>query len=298
MIKFRVAKAIEWLLDTVLRRPRRYPEPIKQPQRSSSLYPPHLPRQRVDIRQRPLKEQSQSSHFLSLPLELRQHIYELALGGRLISLKLIISATHTHYVVRSRCYAPVSDDAPNTLDVLADAIPTALLFSCRQVYLEALPILHQCNTFHFRAHEFAGVVRAALGLYCLPDIRSVYLLRSYRRRGYNSFVSPWREALALLRQMGLRSLVFEFGVDLMDWRDLELDMPVLDGWWTRGVVKLRNLRRFEIFFSHAHESEARTYSSDVAQKLRELIIGPEADEKYRVLVKEREEARRLGRAAS
>ncbi|KAJ7490965.1 hypothetical protein FB451DRAFT_628542 [Mycena latifolia] len=282
----RVANTFTRLL-TIIRYSRRARQ---SEQRPSSLYPPHLPSTRIDISQRRLKAQPPGSHLLRLPLELRQYIYEFVLGGRVISLKLVTSKLHKHYVVRSKFYEPadVADGSRIRLnsDIPGERIPIALLFACRQVYLEALPILHRCNTFYFRAHEFAGIFLAALGRYCLADIRNIYLYRSYRRRVYHSFVGPWMEAFELLKQMHLDCLIFEFGVDQRDWRDLDLDMPVLNGWWTRYVVKIRNLRRFDLWFDHADASEVPTYRTDVAQKLRDLMIGPKADERYSMLLEE------------
>ncbi|KAJ6606073.1 hypothetical protein DFH09DRAFT_1119232 [Mycena vulgaris] len=168
----------------------------------SSPNPPHLPAQRIDMRERPLEKQPQSCFFTRLPPELRQCIYDLALGGRVISLWLGVLFPNTHFTVRSACYEPVDAEAdcPPALGVPADSIPTGFLFSCRQVYLEALPILHQRNTFHFRVHELVAVVLSGLGRYCLPDIRSIHLLHSYR--GFRAPV--WATAFALSRRWALK----------------------------------------------------------------------------------------------
>ncbi|KAJ6606079.1 hypothetical protein DFH09DRAFT_1119241 [Mycena vulgaris] len=230
-----------------------------------------------------------SCYFMSLPLELRHCIYELALGGRVISLTLV--ASELDGLVQSACYEPVDDpDSANKLDVPADRITVALLLSCRQVYLEALPIMHQRNTFHFYSHEFKPVVLIALGHYCLPDIRSVYLLHSH----YKGIYAPnWTEVADLLSQMRLESLAFEFKVDRVDWAPVELHKPVLDGWWSSRVVKIRNLRRFDILFTDGDLPKCPTYRTDAVQRFRDLMIGPRADERYRTLLEERQEETRL-----
>ncbi|KAJ6606078.1 hypothetical protein DFH09DRAFT_1119240 [Mycena vulgaris] len=212
---------------------------------------------------------------MRLPLELRQHIYELAMTGRVISLRLVEVQTDAEppgrLEVRSACYEPLDPEAdgPNRLDVPADAIPTGLLLSCRQVYLEALPILHQGNTFHFHALELEDVVLAALGRYCLPDIRSVYLVHS------SCGPLPWSVVFGLLHKMRLDTLVFEFGKP----KNLRFDIrtPVLLESWPRDLLAIRTLRRFEIFFTNGEPPE------DDVQWLRDFMVGPGADERYRVL---------------
>ncbi|KAJ7131387.1 hypothetical protein C8R44DRAFT_850126 [Mycena epipterygia] len=65
----------------------------RKPTHPTNLYilpsPPSLPKDRIDIRQRPLAEQPLSCLMFRLPLELRQCIYEAVLGGNVIKLKLI-----------------------------------------------------------------------------------------------------------------------------------------------------------------------------------------------------------------
>ncbi|KAJ7490966.1 hypothetical protein FB451DRAFT_1166285 [Mycena latifolia] len=222
--------------------------------------PPPLPEGRIDIG----------------TLELRQCIYELALGGPVVSMKLVAyqsdSGVRTwHYWVHSKCYAPCKEaaaDGPIRLRVPIEGISIALISACRQV------------------HELKVVVLAALGHYCLPNIRSVYLFHSYHR-----FRSPrWIEMAELLRQMCFDNLTFEFELDVprVDLIHLELQRPVLAGYWSGQVVTIRNLRRFELFFTAGDPPE---HPTDVAQRMRNLMIGPEADERYRKLL-ERTQAER------
>ncbi|KAJ7461117.1 hypothetical protein FB451DRAFT_1269007 [Mycena latifolia] len=293
MAKSRVGKAAEWLR-AALR-----PPPRSQPLVTTwTANPPPLPEDRIDIGEQSLEEQPPSCLFFRLPLELRQCIYELALGGRVVRLELVASRCDSitgarHYVVRSACYAPgdeVAGYGPNRLDVPAEVIPIALLFVCRQVYLEALPILHGRNTFHFRAHELEVVVLAALGRYCLLDLRSVYLFHGARFR-----MPWWADVAALLRQMRLDSLAFEFELDKgrADLTPLAFHESVLGGWWSSEMVKIRNLRRFEIYFTAGYSPAYPTYIIEAVQRMRDLMIGLEADERYRVLLEEMAEAERL-----
>ncbi|KAJ7119069.1 hypothetical protein C8R44DRAFT_789944 [Mycena epipterygia] len=253
------------------------------------IYPPHLPTNRINIGRRPLAEQPANCRLLLLPLEVRQCIYEAALGGRAICLKLVASRAHKHCVVQSTCYDAV-EDSLNTLDVLADAIPTALLLSCRQVYLEALPILHRRNVFHFTVHEFQVVVLAALGRHCLPDIRSVYLCHSYRR---NPYVPPWAAVFELLQQMRLDSLAFEFEVEKLQRTELGPGRSLLDSAWGSRVVHIRNLRWFEFFFKDGDPPEYPLYRINAVQRLQELMIGTEADRRYKMLLEERRRAEEM-----
>ncbi|KAJ7119079.1 hypothetical protein C8R44DRAFT_188508 [Mycena epipterygia] len=271
------------------RRRRRVTEPVIE----VYIHPPHLPTNRIDIGRRPLAEQPANCRLLLLPLEVRQCIYEDALGGRVICLKLVVSRAHKRCVVQSTYYAAV-EGGPNTLDVPADAIPITLLLSCRKVYLEALPILHRSNVFHFTVHEFQAVVLAALGRHCLPDIRSVYLCHSYRRND----VTTWAAVFELLQQMRLDSLAFEFEVGNLKWTELDPGRSLLDSAWGSCVVHIRNLRRFEFFFKDGDPPEYPLYRINAVQRLQELMIGTEADRRYEMLLEERRRAEEMALSLS
>ncbi|KAJ6606080.1 hypothetical protein DFH09DRAFT_1119244 [Mycena vulgaris] len=253
--------------------------------------PPRLPTDRIDIRQLSLEEQPPSCLFLRLPPELRQCIYELLLGGRVVHLKLgLIWPEGRRYVVRSELYEAVDDvaDGPNELDFPTERISTALLLSCRQVYLEALPILHQHNTFYIRALDLEKIFFGALGPYCLPEIRSLYLYDIYHSD--SSFDTPlWGAAFALLQQMCLDSLVFEFKRIKM-WEHLQSPASVLDSVWGRRIVQLRNLRQFEVFFTGKGKPDPLMQTTNVAQRLqdlRNLMVGPGSEERYRLWLEDK-----------
>ncbi|KAF8209305.1 hypothetical protein K438DRAFT_1810816 [Mycena galopus ATCC 62051] len=252
--------------------------------------PPPLPAARIDIWQRPWTEQSQSSRLLSLPLELRRCIYDHALGGRLVKLHIAASKYHKHYVIFSTCYEPV-EDPDRILRLLiqppADAIPVALLLSCRQIYLEALPILHQRNTFYFLAHEFHTAVVAALGRYCLPNLRSVYLRHDSgitalgSSRPIHQYDSQWPAMFALLRQMRLESLVFELDPDVaIDAAEPYPHCTVLDTAWARGLLSVRGLRRFTLLFARGGLPMLPGFNDSLLEQLRALLTDEKADEQY------------------
>ncbi|KAJ7041902.1 hypothetical protein C8F04DRAFT_1077688 [Mycena alexandri] len=244
---------------------------------------PPLPTTRIDIRQLPVANQPDSCHLLQLPLELRERIYEHILGGRLIIIELLpgefegVSAS-----IWTSYYLPVDglDFTPihSVFRAESAAISPQFLLSCRQAYIEALPILHQRNTFHLPADHLETVVSGALGSYCLPDIRSVYLQCSSYPHADSSYLHGDSSYLhgdssdavvTLLQQMNLSRLAFEFQY---------FTLPEPQSPWGRCVLELRNLRRLEMWGNN----------KDVVQKFRQLMIGPGADEKYRRFLEEQE----------
>ncbi|KAJ7690894.1 hypothetical protein B0H17DRAFT_1134163 [Mycena rosella] len=214
---------------------------------------PARPKQYIEIPGTPQAEQPPNCHLLKLPLELRQRIYELALGGRVIGLKRVrsapkpatavsdVSSESSDYVVQSTCYE-ISDSPNGSSNIfgVTEGIPTALLLSCRQVYFEALPILHRYSTL-------------------------------------NSVRPQWTAVFALLRQMRLQSLTFEFQ-DRLEGTELDPAGAVLDSPWARGVLGIRNLRRFELFFKNGASSEYSQYRINLAERLREVVVQPRAKE--------------------
>ncbi|KAJ7765670.1 glycoside hydrolase superfamily [Mycena metata] len=223
---------------------------------------PALPTTRIDIRQLPMVDQPDNCHLLQLPLELRERIYEHILG-RLINFELLpgdfpgMSAS----IRTSWCYLPVDDLDRIPIHTMFRAESAALspqfLLSCRQAYIEALPILHQRNTFRFPADYLATVVSGALGSYCLPDIRSVYLQSLYYSHDHGD---PSNTVVTLLQQMNVSRLAFDFQF---------FPIPEPQSPWGRTVLEFRNLRRLEMWGDN----------QDVVSKFQQLMIGPGADEK-------------------
>ncbi|KAJ7765707.1 hypothetical protein B0H16DRAFT_399892 [Mycena metata] len=241
-------------------KPQTDPPPARQPN------PPPLPTDRIDIQQLPAAAQSQSLLF-KLPLELRELIYDKVLAGRLVRLQLVTSKLHEHSVVQCTCYTPTDDleEYPAQRIFLADPISPALLRSCRAVYNEAFPILHQRNTFQLWASQLNTVVGSVLGNYCLSNIRSVNLQYDY---------TPPFDMFALLHQMRLDRLAFRLqGPPLQGGNSVALESA-----WGRGLLELRKLRRLELWIQHRGDEK------ELGKKFRQLMIGPQAEENYRAFL--------------
>ncbi|KAJ6486583.1 hypothetical protein DFH09DRAFT_1377809 [Mycena vulgaris] len=174
---------------------------------------PSLLASRIDIGQKPLERQIDSCQPES-PRELRNCIYEFSLGGpgQLISLKLAASQS---YVVSSARYEAVDDAVgrPNircsrrrhphrATAIVPASEPRSAADNAPAQYLP------------FHAKELNTMVLDALGQYCLQNIRSVYLHSDYcgigDTRHWLDSVPSWLDAIPLLQQMRLESLVFMF----------------------------------------------------------------------------------------
>ncbi|KAJ7348801.1 hypothetical protein DFH08DRAFT_997961 [Mycena albidolilacea] len=117
--------------------------------------PQTLPQTRLDIRQLAIAGKPQACQFFGFPLELRQCIYDKVLGGRVVHLELAPSPGARTTVVGATFYQSVDHPNydPQRLDIPAESVPTAVLFCCRQMYLESQPILYQRNTFYVSVTE-------------------------------------------------------------------------------------------------------------------------------------------------
>jgi len=244
-------------------------------------YPSPIPTDRIDIGQKqPLMEQPPTCLLLHLPPELRHLIFEMAVGNRLVHLQMVPNERVDELMVRATFYMPSeAPDTPNPMLVPAERIPVAILLSCRQVYLEALPIMHQRNTFHFSLEDFQPAVQYGLGQYCLPDIRSVYLYHSYPER---PLTRRWDPAFLTLQQMRLDALTLEF--EILEWTELHPRTFSVNNAWCRNLLAIRDLRTLDIFFRHGNPADCPMHRETIKQTLGELMIGAEAEEKYRALM--------------
>ncbi|KAF7359062.1 hypothetical protein MSAN_01247200 [Mycena sanguinolenta] len=234
------------------------------------------PKTRIDLQRLAPAEQPQNCFLLKLPLEVRQHIYEHALGGRVL---------HVQFVgpkVRSTCYQLVDHPSvnPQRLDERTDSILTPLLRSCRQVYLEAQPILLQRNTLYFSVLQLQIAILEGIGMHSLPDIRSIYLYHNYRT---SVFVPPWHAVFPLLQQMHLTHLVFHFELETLfanigSWAGSRVD--ILEQTWLPRVLSIRNLNQFGLFFEDGGAPEKSLCRENIAEGMRQLMLGTQADEKY------------------
>ncbi|KAF8205786.1 hypothetical protein K438DRAFT_1757113 [Mycena galopus ATCC 62051] len=262
---------------------------LRGPPRKNRNRPPHfhlssfansmpLPTTRIYSRLRPEAEQLENCFLLQLPVELRLSIYQHLLGGRLVSLRLV------HSRFRSWCYNPIDDLArtPDNAVFLAEPISLSLLLVCRTIYIEARPILHQCNTFHVWASHLEFIAQCALGAYYLPDIRSVHVM--YDNAAY--------DVVPVLQQMrGLERLAIQFAPNqLPEQTGSDPHRAVLENAWARDILGLRSLRRLELWFTPNvnGQQEHLVYNQDLVQEFRWLMIGSGADERYKAFIKEYE----------
>jgi hypothetical protein len=228
----------------------------------------------MDIGRLPVVEQPSTCILLKLPLDVWECIYDQVFGGRLITLQVVGSQCQKHCVVRSQCYLPVDDlvHGPIRGILPVPQISIAFLCSCRQVYTEALPILHRRNTFHIWTSQLDVVVHSGLGEYCLPDIRSVYIYHPNNVRPPSDL--RWGTVFSILQQMNLERAAFEFAVEPCL---VELD-PCIGDSGGHSALGLRNLHRLELWFNHRPITVLPSLDKeDLVEKFRKLVLFPGAE---------------------
>ncbi|KAJ7261859.1 hypothetical protein C8J57DRAFT_459234 [Mycena rebaudengoi] len=235
--------------------------------------PRPLPIKRIDVRQNQITAQPPRCHLLRLPAELRELIFEMALGRRVLNIVLVPLLPHSRRVIRTKCYRSVeeinTDTAVDGSGALADRLPVTFLRSCRQVYLEALPILHQSNTFYCTVNDFMPAMLGALGEHSFKDIRKVHLTQCSLR------LWPWRSVFPVLARMALRSLTLEF--QEAEWTNSLYSEPPyfsLDSQWCRDLLSIRKLERFEMIFKDPFGAEDPVDREAFKRQLCELMLGP------------------------
>ncbi|KAF7345380.1 hypothetical protein MVEN_01555900 [Mycena venus] len=239
-------------------------------------YPSPLPTDRIDIESGAVVEQPRC-HLLQLPPELRALIFQLAVGNRLVHIA-VPNHNYDRYIIQTTCYVP--PEPPGTpynlrLLELADNISVALLLTCRSAYVELLPIMHRQNIFYFWLQDLPDIFHSSLGQYCLPKIRAVYIYQNHCRA-----IAQWSPVFDLLQKMCLESLTLEF--DALNWSGVPQFIFSLDSPWCRGLLGVRHLRNLDIFFASGRPEDPQ-HPETVTQTLRDLMIGPAADEKYETL---------------
>ncbi|KAJ7860418.1 hypothetical protein B0H14DRAFT_2744697, partial [Mycena olivaceomarginata] len=243
-------------------------------------HPSPLPVDRIDIcRNRPILEQP-ACRLLQLPPELRHLIFEMALANRLVHIQLVLAEQYDRYIVRTTCYAAEWLSAPYDLRMVdpLDDIPVALLLACRAVYVEALPIMHRQNTYYFGLRDLPKILQCSFGQYCLPEIRKLYIHQNH----YYSFevfpVGLWDSMFETLQHMCIEVLTLEFTVDSAQ---VQRENFRVDNTWRLGLLAIRHLRTLNIFFQTlVPDSPLDAEKFIDVQGFRDLMIGPEADERY------------------
>ncbi|KAJ7262026.1 hypothetical protein C8J57DRAFT_1719610 [Mycena rebaudengoi] len=232
--------------------------------------PPPLPTRRIDIRQKRVATQARKCYILNLPAELRQLIFEMVLGRRLVEIELVPNKQKNRFKIRAICHqfeAHRSAKSPNYSDNPSGTLPVALLRTCRQIYLEGLPRMHQSNTFYFTLGDFAPAILGGLGLYCLPDIRMIHICLGFH---YEDDLL-WDNTCRLLGKARLDSLILEFH---------RVDEKIVNtsSRWCRSLLRIRGLRSLSLVFRC---NVIGGHPMQKAQKeLSQLMIGPGADERY------------------
>ncbi|KAF7295873.1 hypothetical protein HMN09_01130800 [Mycena chlorophos] len=172
----------------------RYNEWLKRPARYD---PKPLPTgwRRRDIASARVRwaTQPDNSLFFSLPRELRELVYEQALGGRRIRLfvdprrlqdnsgteirRCVLSFANPRGEVDHAIRLDRDDDIllPSTK---RDPVSISLLRVCRQVYQEAHLVVWKQNTFCVDAANMRTTLLASLGAFALPHIQALCLYYS------------------------------------------------------------------------------------------------------------------------
>ncbi|KAJ6554208.1 hypothetical protein B0H19DRAFT_1262596 [Mycena capillaripes] len=153
---------------------------------------------------------------------------------------------------------------------VGERILTALLLTCRQVYLEALPILYRRNTFYFQANQFTPTVLSSLGRYSLLNIRSISIVH-YVDVCDQDLIPPWSYVFPLTREMRLERLKLGFagltdqilGVQDDSWRYSD---------WAYGVYALNGLHRFSFFMR-----DTDTTSCLINRTFQHVLFGRKTD---------------------
>ena len=190
-----------------------------------------------------------SSFLKRLPLEVRFKIYELVLTGNVFHLERPF--THAIRHARFSCSSPLHPNFSNySMLPFAgqwyDGASPALLFTCRQIYNEAVTIFYSQNTFHFN-DPMAFVV---LVTYCLSPplvlaIRSVEITYSYRKIPPNTYfdyerytVEAWWRMWQLIKEMRLTHLSLQLIFEDTDVNGSED--------WRKPMLEVGNLKTFKL----------------------------------------------------
>ncbi|KAJ7262107.1 hypothetical protein C8J57DRAFT_1719660 [Mycena rebaudengoi] len=268
----------------------------RAPRRITLRDPRPLPTRRIDIRRKKMKPQPRSCHLLSLPTELRQLIFELVLGHRIVALALtdFYSYSRRRLQVHATFHRVIAELPSYDLPGLPaqhpdDKIPIAFLRVCRQVYLEGTESMHRSNTYYSDYYTFQCFILSGLGLHCLPHIRRVRLELNRRRDG-----ERWYSVCQLLKQAGIEHLMLEFTYadvyyDPSAYNSLNEDL-------CSCLLEIRGLRTLDITVKY--KSPNRDLAVEARDRLRGLMVGPGADERYHVFLEGKRLKEQEAQAAS
>ncbi|KAJ6482601.1 hypothetical protein C8R45DRAFT_932210 [Mycena sanguinolenta] len=219
------------------------------------------------------------------------------MGGRWIVMKVVepvsIPGKQGQSVVRSTCYV----NAEKQEDIFAEdmdgpaveaRITITLLLTCRQVYIEALPILHQRNTFCFPAEHFGVLFFSPLGRSCLQSIRHLSLYVPYQDGHSYHFDTPWtwKTVFPILKEIHIQSLELGFGNNTVAGSGPFKDSDaVLRTVWGHSVLEIRGPSHFQLSLNFDDEVPPAR-GKEIEQRFQQLMIGPGADERYAKFLEE------------
>ncbi|KAF7313333.1 hypothetical protein HMN09_00488800 [Mycena chlorophos] len=256
------------------KRPRPHCDEVRDP----------IPTQRLDMTATAPATAPECCYLLQLPTELRLVIFDVLLANHTIQ----VWPSETELCgVEPAVFAPDPNKPRRLLRV--PYLGVAVLETCRQLYLEGLPVFHQRNIFQFDIRHFAKLFPCAPGLHCVGTVRHVSLLYS---RWADSEL--WTLTFDLLRMMQLETLSIISGISY-NVRPL-VESFALNKRWGRQLLAIRGLRALDITLSEvwlqSHSSRVKQVDSDgrevdgllplkqLVDEYRTLMVGPKADERY------------------
>jgi hypothetical protein len=78
--------------------------------------------------------------------------------------------------------------------------------------------------------------------------------------------------------MLLNKLVFEFAFQLLEWSELSPQRDVFNTAWGRGVLSMKGLRAFRLYFAAGDPPEAPVYRATITDRFCRAIIRPGVEE--------------------
>ena len=238
---------------------------------------------------------SASSPFLTkLPLELRQQVYNHALGGHVVHI-FLIPARVAHICCtyhadtdfrRNCCLSARYSIVPMSIPIPPSDINVALLLTCRQVYTEALSTLYSSNTFDIDDLSAFNLLATNIPPKGLSAIKSLHVnwytesppfqnpitagkeLAPYDHATYLRFWRTLAHKMPALKELRL-------AISDMGWmRKLELEDP-----WVQPIKEVKGLQVFESEIvepnryrgSHFWEKEQMVNFTNFTARLKNVI---------------------------
>nr|GAT47741.1 predicted protein [Mycena chlorophos] len=249
-----------------------------------------VPTTRIDIAATPLATPPDNCRLLQLPTELRLLILELVLAHHTVQLwlKPMKHASESGpdlWCVRSTVSSP--DVEPD-----AESLESSITQTCRQLYLEGMPLVFQKNTLEFDIRYFVRIISEGVGLHWVADFRHLVL-----RCTPPSDDKTWLNIFKLLHAMKLESLVIDCEV-IYNVGSLVLTLAP-DSRWGRRLLAIRGLQYFSIKLPEPLRfGDPERYLDDgvpirlankLAAEYQALMVGPDAEENYQAFLKEHPE---------